>query len=389
MKFASQRKWIAFVLALCLLLCAVPAFAVMAETTVTTYDFNGTDFGTTCLNSGLATFAEILADTSAVPAGFSGSVMGASKGSNNHVTVAVDFPLPLDPSKITSVKVRMYAAPLTSGSESDGSNLRVYVGATDGSNVTTPTYTAAGGVYGEWSEIDITAGVTNSNALDTDGYVDRFAVVFRDRGNESTRMVYYDSIIIESEGSPFVGGDSGEGGTEATESGVELFIRPGRENGYGALYLSAADSAPSGSNHSTHHYVPLAGEGSITIDGVAAPADYCLNKYGTDGNGGKWIFYSTKTDTTLLMEIDQTVTISGKFACSEDPSYVIEFAEVHFKRTGTTSYAQVETAGGGEGGGRGPNLQAGRRPGNCRFGIRHPNRSQGRQNRGSRQRLRG
>ena len=353
MKFASKRKWIAFVLALCLLLCAVPAFAVMAETTVTAYDFNGTDFGTTCLNSGLATFAEILADTSAVPAGFSGSVMGASKGSNSHVTVAVDFPLPLDPSKITSVKVRMYAAPLTSGSESDGSNLRVYVGATDGSNVTTPTYTAAGGVYGEWSEIDITAGVTNSNALDTDGYVDRFAVVFRDRGNESTRMVYYDSIIIESEGSPFVGGDSGEGGTEATESGVELFIRPGRENGYGALYLSAADSAPSGSSHSTHRYYPLAGEGSITIDGVAAPADYCLNKYGTDGNGGKWIFYSGKTDATLLMEIDQTVTISGKFACSEDPSYVIEFAEVHFKRTGTTSYAQVETAGGGEGGGEG------------------------------------
>ena len=40
--------------------------------------------------------------------------------------------------------------------------------------------------------------------------------------------------------------------TEAIETNVQLFIRPGRENNYAALYLSAADSAPSGTNHSTY-----------------------------------------------------------------------------------------------------------------------------------------
>ncbi|MBQ1210296.1 MAG: metallophosphoesterase [Clostridia bacterium] len=136
--------------------------------------------------------------------------------------------------------------------------------------------------------------------------------------------------------------------TEAAETNVQLFIRPGRESNYAPLYLSAAESAPSGSNHSTHRYFPLAGEGSITIDGAPAPEHYAVQKYGTDGNGGKWILYSNNINAEELLEIGQTVTIRGKFSCSEDPSYVIEFAEVHFQRTGEKSWAQVETAGGGD-----------------------------------------
>ena len=304
-----------------------------------TYDFNGTDFGTTPLNTGLKTFAETISDTSSVPAGFTGSVMGASKGSNNHVTVAVDFPLPLDPTKVKSVKVRMYAQPLSSGS--DTSVVRVYVGATDNSNITEKSYTAAGGVYGEWSEVDITAGVTDARAQGDDGYVDRFTVVFRDKGSETTRMVYFDSIIIESEGSPFVGG----GGDEETpdqppvsESGIKLTIRAGRTTSE-HLYLTASDSAACTADYTTH-FLPVDGKGAVYLDGAPLSGAYLI-KYGA----GKWIFRMPMDGVNRTMGAGETLTFKGQFESTLDGA-VVDFAEVSFRLVGKSdaSYTWSEVS---------------------------------------------
>ena len=160
--------------------------------TTDTYDFNGTDFSIASANAGIASYASVLADTSSVPAGFTGAVAGGSKGSNNHVTVGVNFDQPIDTTKVTSVKVRMYVA-----GTADTSNIRIYVGSSDGTYEASPIYTTGlGGVIGEWSEIDITQYVTAAAALTTGGYLDHFSIVFRDRGSDTARMVYFDSLII-------------------------------------------------------------------------------------------------------------------------------------------------------------------------------------------------
>ncbi len=161
--------------------------------TTDTYDFNGTDFSIASANAGIGSYASVLADTSSVPAGFTGSVAGGSKGSNNHVTVGVNFDQPIDTTKVTSVKVRMYVA----GTTDTTSNIRIYVGSSDSTYEASPYYTTTlGGVIGEWSEIDITQYVTADAALTTGGYLDHFSIVFRDRGSDTARMVYFDSLII-------------------------------------------------------------------------------------------------------------------------------------------------------------------------------------------------
>ncbi|MBQ2940072.1 MAG: tyrosine-protein phosphatase [Clostridia bacterium] len=161
--------------------------------TTDTYDFNGTDFSIASANPNIGSYASVLADTSSVPAGFTGSVAGGSKGSNLQVTVGVNFDQPIDTTKVTSVKVRMYVA----GTADTSSNIRIYVGSSDGTYEASPIYTTGlGGVIGEWSEIDITQYVTADAALTTGGYLDHFSIVFRDRGSDTARMVYFDSLII-------------------------------------------------------------------------------------------------------------------------------------------------------------------------------------------------
>ena len=166
-----------------------------------TYDFNGTDFDTDLINSGVPIAATLIADTSAVPSGFTGAVMGGSKGAKNQVSVSVDFPYMIDPSKVISIKVRMYAANASDGSDS---NLRTYVGDGNSTNNADLNYNSVSGGFGQWADIDITQYVTAAKALTTEGYLDNFTIAFRDRATATDRMVYYDSIIIESTGDVFV-----------------------------------------------------------------------------------------------------------------------------------------------------------------------------------------
>ncbi|MBP3936169.1 MAG: tyrosine-protein phosphatase [Clostridia bacterium] len=175
---------------------------VLGHPDISVFDFNDTDFATAINGNGSVGSTEAtakLTDTASVPAGFSGSVHAG--GGATYAAVAVDFPLPMDTSVVSKVTVRMYVPSYTlSGTP----KLRIL--STDektGSTAKEYGFEAAGGVYGQWVEMDITDAVKNVVTKDADGYLDRFVIAYRVYGAE-TPVVYYDSIHVTYEGTLFI-----------------------------------------------------------------------------------------------------------------------------------------------------------------------------------------
>ena len=201
MKKKNFRKLLAFALTLCMLFSILPSsYPVSAATTTTTYDFNGVDFNTTLKTNNLGNGASL---TTSAPDGYTGSVMVGS--GSTYVAVGVNFPLAIDTSKIASVKVRMYVASYSiSGSSTP--QLRV-ISATESTGDAPYSSNAfiseLGGAFDQWVELDITDGVKNKAAKDSDGFLDRFVVAYRAYG-ASDATVYFDSITFSYEGDMFV-----------------------------------------------------------------------------------------------------------------------------------------------------------------------------------------
>ena len=192
-------RMLAPIVALCLLIGILPITAVSAATTAV-YDFNGTDFATGMLTTNLSG-SSLVSDMSAVPSGYTGSVHAGTH--STYVAVGVDFALPVDTSKITSVKVRMYVPTYTT---SGTPQLRII---STGESTSEPGWIGGafvgtwGGAFDRWCDIDITDAVLNTVTKDANGYLDRFVIAYRVYGTNAT--VYYDSLTIESEGDIFVG----------------------------------------------------------------------------------------------------------------------------------------------------------------------------------------
>lgn len=201
MKKKNFRKLLAFALTLCMLFSILPSsYPVSAATTATTYDFNGVDFNTTLKTNNLGNGASL---TTSAPDGYTGSVIVGS--GSTYVAVGVNFPLAIDTSKIASVKVRMYVASYSiSGSSTP--QLRVI---SDTESTGDAPYSSnafiseLGGAFDQWVELDITDGVKNKAAKDSDGFLDRFVVAYRAYG-ASDATVYFDSITFSYEGDMFV-----------------------------------------------------------------------------------------------------------------------------------------------------------------------------------------
>ena len=174
--------------------------SVEAAGTVDVYDFNGTDFSTALLSgegSGplkAAALATKLTDTSSVPTGFTGGVYGGGN-TKDYASVPVDFAKPIDLSKVTSIKVRMYI----NGPSPSTDKLRILSeDSTDDKATYDELLYATYGSAQTWCDIDIT-GILKSGKLakDENGYLDRFILAYRIYGD--TTICYFDSIIIEGE----------------------------------------------------------------------------------------------------------------------------------------------------------------------------------------------
>ena len=238
-------RMLAPIVALCLLIGILPITAVSAATTAV-YDFNGTDFATGMLTTNLSG-SSLVSDMSAVPSGYTGSVH-AGTGST-YVAVGVDFALPVDTSKITSVKVRMYVPTYTT---SGTPQLRII---STGESTSEPGWVGGafvgtwGGAFDQWCDIDITDAVVNTVTKDTDGYLDRFVIAYRVYGTNAT--VYYDSLIIESEGDIFVGQSAEATKTTYDFNGTDFAVPTDTVGAISsALFLSGAvadtSSVPAG-----------------------------------------------------------------------------------------------------------------------------------------------
>lgn len=134
--------------------------------------------------------------------------------------------------------------------------------------------------------------------------------------------------------------------TAVDEAGVVLFIRPGRETGYGDgtvgayLYLSAADSGvTSTSQTSSCLYYAVEGEGGIYVNGTLTSTAK-LERYGDDANGGKWLLH---IDSTPLAA-GQSVVIEGVFSTTYSTGYTIEFERVQFTFVGGTTWEDTSDA---------------------------------------------
>ena len=179
-----------------------------AASTVDTYDFNGTAFSTALLDGEGSSdgssasiplhadnLATLLTDTTGVPEGFEGSVYGGGKN-GSYASVPVNFANPINLSKVTSVKIRMYA----NGSGVSSDQVRIFSqNSTTNNDYEKLLYTTdGGGVAQTWCEIDITSILNNTKiAKNDDGYLERFIIGYRIYGNSTT--CYFDSIIIEGE----------------------------------------------------------------------------------------------------------------------------------------------------------------------------------------------
>ncbi len=161
------------------------------------YDFNGIDFSTRVLEGEgkdaliKANVATLLADTSSVPEGFTDSVYGG--GTSHYASVPVDFYVPIDLSKVTAVKVRMYVPTYAT---SGNSEFRLLTNESTSSGVSweKASYESLGGTFGAWSDVDITALLkSNATVKDENGYLGRFILAFRAKGEATC---YFDSISI-------------------------------------------------------------------------------------------------------------------------------------------------------------------------------------------------
>ena len=250
MRSKTFRKYIALILTLVTVFSTLSMAQPVSAATSTTYDFNGVDFDTSLrtnnLGSGVST-------TASAPAGYTDSVM-SGKGAT-YVSVGVDFPMPIDTSKIISVKVKMYVKEYTlsgtpylrviSTGESTGNNLpyfsKQFVG-------------ELGGTFNDWVELDITEGL-NVVTKDQNGYLDRFVIGYRVYGAEEA-TVYYDSITIVHENGLFVG--QGDASIDVYDFNGEDFETPSDTNKYVnaseyfAKKLNAGDSAPAGYQDSVY-----------------------------------------------------------------------------------------------------------------------------------------
>ena len=198
----ALRTVLTLMAALCLLLAAVPVVLLPASaaTTTTVYDFNGTDFGTSLKTSNIGSGVSLVNDGSA-PSGFTDAVMSGTGAA--YVSVGVDFAKPIDTSKVTAIKVRMYVPTYTLTGTPQLRILSHHENTNQAGWEGKAFVAGFGGAFDRWCELDITAIVKNTILKDADGYLDYFAIGYRTYGNNA--VVYYDSISITYEGdSPFV-----------------------------------------------------------------------------------------------------------------------------------------------------------------------------------------
>ncbi|MCQ2449519.1 MAG: dockerin type I domain-containing protein [Clostridia bacterium] len=166
------------------------------------YDFNGTDFDFAYENTGVCATGFICSKVSGAPAGYTGDVYGRSNySSSGMATIAVDFKKPIDVTKIASMKLRMYVPThsLTSGKQA---LFRLFSSEIYDSLQFEGTFTAVGGAYDEWVEIDLLPLMrTRMNAaypaIIQNDTLQKFFMTYRFYSPDTTAKCYYDSIIID------------------------------------------------------------------------------------------------------------------------------------------------------------------------------------------------
>ncbi len=170
------------------------------------YDFNDVDFDTGFIDTGICASGYVCSkmnDPSAAPGGSTGDVYARNNcNSSGMATVPVDLGR-IDVSKIKSLKVRMYVPShsLTSGKTA---LLRLFSGEVyDGNLQFESTYSAVGGKYNQWVEIDLLplirsrSGANSGNPLIVNNILGKFFIVYRFYSPDTSAMCYFDSIIIE------------------------------------------------------------------------------------------------------------------------------------------------------------------------------------------------
>ncbi|MBQ1210305.1 MAG: hypothetical protein IIX68_00695, partial [Clostridia bacterium] len=160
------------------------------------FDFNGSDFATDYTSGstfGSSAKATGVNDTASVPAGFTGGVYAG--GDTAYGAVAIDFAAPLDLSKITSFKIRLY---VPSYSYSSAPVVRLFNEASTSGGYTSNAFVAdRGGNFDRWCEIEL-LDLLQSNTIrkDVNGHLDSF--IFTIRCYASSGFVcYFDSVIIQ------------------------------------------------------------------------------------------------------------------------------------------------------------------------------------------------
>ena len=262
LKYGKFARMLAVVLLACMLGTSLPTTGstVSAGTSGTTVlDFNGTDFDTSITVGGsyitqTAYVATALSDTSGVSGEFED---GVYKGSNaSYVATAVGFKNPLDLSKVTSVKVRMYVPTYTTTGDPE---LRIF-----NTEMTKFIATENAPTMGAWCEIELLDVLDETTITkNADNYLERFVIGYRVKAS-TAQTIYYDSIIIEySDENYFVTDDSSDSDDTEVTSDYQvtlssLYKVTYRDDGCWVVYFYYTGTLPS----SYSYYV------NVTIDGT-------------------------------------------------------------------------------------------------------------------------
>ena len=168
--------------------------------TVTTFDFNGTDFDTTVYTETIKTAnAKIVTDVTGVPEGFEGDVYAYK--TNNLGCVGIKFPNKVNANSLMAVFVKMYVTDytITSGKTA---LLRIY---NDKANniLIEKAYSQLGGEMGSWVYVNILELMKGASGIIADGELAPFTLLYRFYG-ETEGTVYFDSITVVSNGDMYV-----------------------------------------------------------------------------------------------------------------------------------------------------------------------------------------
>ena len=310
------------------------------------YDFNSTDFDTTVAstegNDALkeANVATLLSDTSDVPETFTKCLYGG--GSSHYASVPVDFGKPIDLSKVTSVKVRMY---IPTYSNSGSSVFRILTNESTSSGVSyeEADYTDIGGTFGEWSEIDITEMLKSTKTVkDEEGYLGRFILAFRTR---EAITCYFDYISIECTDTFFVEEDDtyktvtilqlgADSGFDTADNEWDVYAIPQQKvPGIEGVTTFDATYEIDGTEYSGTFTRSDDTNGlylTIPADNLAADADdvFVTIKAGEYDSSGTSAGINIKEDFTIYVYNGSLTQYAGDVTCETDEdTYVIEEAD--------------------------------------------------------------